>query len=205
MDNSHERVLCFPRSLFDKLGSFQGFRRNDGGMLDTILRSGEARFLERTRAEDDARWKQLIPYVIMTHKDKVLSYTRGRQTGEARLKELESVGVGGHISVTDRDLFRADPGEVFRAGLQREVTEEVYVQSPYEESLSGFINDDSNPVGRVHLGVVFIWKLARPAVKKKERSLNLLEFRAIEELLARRARLETWSQIVVDNWSQISG
>jgi len=195
---SHERVLCFPRLLLDELGSFQGFRSDDGELIERILASGKARFIERAKAEEDPSFKQLIPYVVMVWSDKILFYVRGSQTGEERLKSLGSVGIGGHISVTDHSLFERDIREVFAAGLRREVAEEVDVQTEYSERIAGLINDDSNPVGRVHLGILVIWKLAKPKVIKRERSITSLEFLTLEELRKRRETLETWSQIVID-------
>jgi len=198
-----ERVLCFPRSLLDELGSFQGFRPDDGTLLEQILASGQARFIERGKAEEDPSFKQLIPYVVMTWKDKLLFYVRGKKTEEGRLRSLGSVGIGGHVSVTDQTLFDRDIREVFAAGLRREVTEEVEVQTEFTERVAGLINDDSNPVGKVHLGVLILWKLAEPRVIKRERSITSLEFLSLEELREGKNDLETWSQIVIANWLDI--
>lgn len=198
-----ERVLCFPRSLLDELGSFQGFRPDDGTLLEQILSSGQARFIERGKAEEDPSFKQLIPYVVMIWKDKLLFYVRGKKTEEGRLRSLGSVGIGGHVSVTDQTLFERDIREVFAAGLRREVTEEVEVQTEFTERVAGLINDDSNPVGKVHLGVLILWKLAEPRVIKRERSITSLEFLSLEELREGKNDLETWSQIVIANWLDI--
>ncbi len=204
MKASHERVLCFPGSLLDELGGFQGFRHDDGTLLERILASGQARFIERGRAEEDPSFKQLIPYVVMIWKDKLLFYVRGKKTEEGRLRSLGSVGIGGHVSVTDQTLFDRSIREIFAAGLRREVTEEVEVQTEFAERVAGLINDDSNPVGRVHLGVLILWKLAEPRVIKRERSITSLEFLTIEELRKRKNKLETWSQIVVDHWEEMN-
>lgn len=198
-----ERVLCFPRSLLDELGGFQGFRPDDGTLLERILSSGQARFIERDRAEEDPSFKQLIPYVVMTWKDKLLFYVRGKKTEEGRLRSLGSVGVGGHISVTDHSLFDRSIREIFAAGLKREVTEEVDVQTEFRERIAGLINDDSNPVGRVHLGVLVLWNLAEPKIKKKERAITSLEFLSLQELREGKDDLETWSRIVIANWPDI--
>ena len=203
MKVSHERVLCFPRLLLDELGSFQGFRPDDGTLLERILSSGQARFIERGKAEEDPSFKQLIPYVVMIWKDKLLFYVRGKKTEEGRLRSLGSVGIGGHVSVTDQTLFERDIREVFAAGLRREVTEEVEVQTEFTERVAGLINDDSNPVGRVHLGVLILWNLAEPRVIKRERSITSLEFLSLEELREGKNDLETWSQIVIANWLDI--
>jgi predicted NUDIX family phosphoesterase len=128
---------------------------------------------------------------------------RGAQTGEERLKALGSIGIGGHISVTDFSLFERDIENIFFAGLRREVDEEVYVETTFKERIVGLINDDSNPVGIVHLGVLVLWELADEKVSKRERSITSLEFVSLEDLEARKERLETWSRIVVDNWDRL--
>ncbi|MEA3312738.1 MAG: phosphoesterase [candidate division WOR-3 bacterium] len=203
MKASHERVLCFPKSLLDELGGFQGFRPDDGTLLERILSSGQARFIERGRAEEDPSFKQLIPYVVMVCRERLLCYVRGKETGEGRLCSLGSVGIGGHISVTDHSLFERSIREIFAAGLRREVTEEVEVQTEFTERVAGLINDDSNPVGRVHLGVLVLWELEEPRVVKRERSITSLEFLSIQELRKGIEDLETWSQIVIANWLDI--
>lgn len=203
MRTSHERVLCFPRNVLDERDWFQGFKADDGVLFEKIITSGKACFVERAKAEGDPSLKQLIPYVVMKHGERLLFYVRGSETGEQRLRDLGSVGIGGHISVTDHSLFEREMRDVFFSGLRREVEEEVVVKTAYSERVKGFINDDSNAVGRVHLGVLIIRELDSRDVSKRERSITSLEFLGIDELRARRERLETWSQIVVDNWEKL--
>ncbi len=199
MTTSHERVLCFPKSLLDDIAGFQGFREDDGALVTRILKSGKAAFIERGIAEQDPSFKQLIPYVAMRWKDKFLYYVRGKESGEARLRFLGSLGIGGHIAVSDRSLFAVDMMEVFREGLIREVAEEVVVETKYDEKVAGLINDDSNPVGKVHLGVLVVWNLAEPRIRKRERAITSLEFLTGAELKSKREGMETWSRIVLDN------
>ena len=196
---SHERVLCFPRKLLEEMGSFQGFLEDDGTLVEHILSSGHVKFIERDKVEEDPSYKQLIPYVVIKWLDKFLHYVRGKNSDEIRLRHLGSIGVGGHISVTDHNLFGGDIYDVFTEGIRREVTEEIEVNTLYDQRILGFINDDSNPVGRVHFGVLAIWNLAEPNVIKRERPVTSLEFLTIKELRSRKNGLETWSQIVLDN------
>jgi len=203
MNTPAEWVLCFPRALLDKLGSFQGFKPDDGSIVEEFLTSGQARFIERAVAERDPSFKQLIPYVAITSTNKILHYVRGKKSGEERLKSLGSVGIGGHISTTDHSLFRQDLREVFAAGMVREMEEEVDIKSPFTQEIKGLINDDSNPVGKVHLGVLIICSLDEPVVEKRETSITSLEFLDLTELVRRIEGLETWSQIVVNNWEKI--
>lgn len=203
MKVAQERVLCIPRTLLDNLGCFQGFRPDDATTVEEFLTSGQARFIDRTNAENDLSWKQLIPYVVVTSCEKILYYVRGKRTGEERLKSLGSVGIGGHVSTTDHTLFRQDMREVFAAGLTREMDEEIEIKSPFTQEIKGLINDDSNPVGKVHLGVLIVRTLIEPNVEKREKQITALEFLSLGELRNRKESLETWSQIVIDNWEKI--
>ena len=82
--------------------------------------------------------------------------------------------------------------------LLRELDEEVDLRSPGRISRLGLINDDSNPVGLVHLGVVHLYDLDRPDLVPKEDALAEPEFLPIADLKARREEFETWSQICID-------
>src|SRR4051812_50009181 len=106
----------------------------------------------RSEVEDDPSLKQIIPYVVLQCEDSVFCYTRGKSQGEARLHRRRSLGVGGHVAEADADGKRSF--EAYEMAMRRELDEEVEVQSPGRMRLMGLINDDSTPVGQVHLGVV---------------------------------------------------
>src|SRR5207244_13475017 len=122
----------------------------------------------RSEVETDPSFKQLIPYVVLRWGDQVFHYTRGQRGTEARLRALRSVGVGGHISADDSTLF----GDPYREGMLREITEEVLIETDYAERCVGLINDDSNPVGQVHLGIVHVLELGEPRVRRRESALT---------------------------------
>jgi predicted NUDIX family phosphoesterase len=112
--------------------------------------------------------------------------------GEARLHSKMSIGVGGHISLEDQVSAETVP---YAEGMHRELAEEVRIESPYEERCVGLINDDQTPVGQVHLGVVHLVDLERPAVYPRETDIIEAGFRPVEQLLADASRFESWSQI----------
>jgi predicted NUDIX family phosphoesterase len=125
----------------------------------------------------------------------VFQYTRGTGLGEGRLHRLSSVGVGGHISEVDaRD---AAGGGVYAQGMRRELDEEVIIETPYTETCVGMINDDTTPVGRVHLGVVHIFDVDRPEVRPREDGMLEAGFRPVHQILEELDRFETWSQIAL--------
>ena len=130
----------------------------------------------------------------MRWRDQAFHYTRGAAGAEARLRALRSIGVGGHICAEDG----TGAGDPYRTGLVREVTEEVDLQSPYTEHVVGLINDDRTPVGRVHLGVVHVFELEQPRVRRREEALAGSGFVPLAELRRERERFETWSQFLLE-------
>jgi predicted NUDIX family phosphoesterase len=113
-----------------------------------------------------------------------------------------SIGIGGHMNETDESLFALDE-KAYRAGVEREVTEEIKIDSSFEDRIVALLNDDSTEVGRVHLGIVHIFKLKEPKVQKREAMITGLTFLTKEELLARRESLETWSQICLESLERL--
>ncbi|MBA2586047.1 MAG: hypothetical protein H0U99_06135 [Chthoniobacterales bacterium] len=198
MGRPNENVLVVRRALFDELGSFHGLNLEPEIYLRALLSRGDNFFLPRDAAENDPAYKQLIPYVLIAHGDRVLHYVRGKKAGEQRLVAKGSIGIGGHMNDTDESLFAWDEN-AYRAGVQREVDEEITIESTYEDKIVALLNDDTSEVGRVHLGIVHLFRLADPKVQKREAMITGLAFLSREELVARRDNLETWSQICLDS------
>jgi predicted NUDIX family phosphoesterase len=195
-----ERVLVVPTELFHRLGHFQGFCGDVGRYLDEVLRPEHTSYRPRAEVEKDPGFKQLIPYMIFRHIDAegrqtVFQYTRGKGMGEGRLHSKRSVGIGGHISTIDVGNGGGNP---YEEGMRRELEEEVAVDTPYTAQCVGMINDDLTEVGRVHLGVVHLFDVERPAVKPRETDIIECGFRPVEEILADMTGFETWSQICMN-------
>src|SRR5262249_54104088 len=129
-------------------------------------------------------------------------YVRGKKAGEQRLVAKGSIGIGGHMNETDESLFAMDEA-AYRTGVEREVNEEIKIDTPFEDRIVALLNDDPTEVGRVHLGVVHIFKLKEPKVQKREAMITGLSFLTREELIARRESLESWSQICIDALDQL--
>jgi len=193
-----ENVLVIRRSLFDELGSFQGLHFEPERYLKAILSRGNNFFIPRPEAENDPAHKQIIPYALIAFEDRVLHYVRGKKAGEQRLVAKGSIGIGGHMNEADESLFALDE-HAYRAGVEREVNEEIKIETPFEDRIVALLNDDSTEVGRVHLGIVHIFKLKEPNVQKREAMITGLTFLTREELTARRDSLENWSQICLDS------
>ena len=192
-----ENVLVIRRSLFDELGSFQGLNFDPKKYVNALLSRGNNFFIPRAQAENDPAHKQIIPYALIAFGNKVLHYVRGKKAGEQRLVAKGSIGIGGHMNETDESLFAWDEA-AYRAGVEREVNEEIKIDTPFEDRIVALLNDDTTEVGRVHLGIVHVFKLSEPKVEKREAMIRGLTFLTKPELIARRESLETWSQICVD-------
>jgi predicted NUDIX family phosphoesterase len=197
-----EKVLVVSRQLFDELGSFQGFNPEAHRYLPSFLEKENNYFLERDDAEDDPSHKQIIPYAIFHHQGRLLHYVRGGASGEKRLASKGSIGIGGHINAEDEEASSLEQ-DTYMTGVEREVDEELNIDSHNTQSIVGLINDDSTEVGSVHLGVVHLFDLASDTVTSNEDNIVDLEFLTREELTARHDQLETWSQILVENLNTI--
>jgi predicted NUDIX family phosphoesterase len=197
-----EMVLVVRRSLLESLGIFQGLQFEVERYLAPMLSRENNFFSARSSAEVDPSLKQIIPYAILVSDGKVLRYKRGKKSGEQRLVAKGSIGIGGHMNDGDEGLFALDQ-EAYFAGVQREIDEEVIVERPLRHRIAALINDDSNEVGQVHLGVVHILELAHPKAEKRESMILGIEFLTPDQLRAERHTLETWSQICVDNLEKL--
>jgi predicted NUDIX family phosphoesterase len=199
-----ENILVIKRSLFDELGSFHGLNFEPEKYLKAILSRGNNFFLPRAQAENDPTHKQIIPYVLLAHGGKVLHYVRGKKAGEQRLVAKGSIGIGGHMNESDESLFALDEA-AYRAGVEREVNEEVKIDSRFDDRIVALLNDDTTEVGQVHLGIVHVFRLAEPKVEKREAMITNIAFLGKDELNARRESLETWSQLCLDSLDRLLG
>ena len=202
MNPPNENVLVVRRSLFDQLASFQGLNFEPQKYVDAFLSRGNNFFLPRSEAENNPNYKQIIPYALIVFRKTVLHYVRGKKAGEQRLIAKGSIGIGGHMNEGDESLFAMDE-QAYRAGVEREVNEEIKIDTPFEDQIVALLNDDSTDVGRVHLGIVHVFKLTEPKVEKREAMITALTFLPKNELLARRETMETWSQICVDSLDRL--
>lgn len=201
-----EQVLVIERKVFEQVGSFNGLAFDVGRYLEKIFAPGVPRFMSRSKAEKDSSYKQLIPYVIMTCDGKYLTYVRGKRAGEGRLVGLRSIGIGGHINPIDNEipLFDTDFRQMYETAVEREVAEEVSVETPHTGRIAALLNDESNEVGSVHLGVVHHWILDAPQVNKREQMITQMSFMTPAELQQVCDKMETWSQLCLDGLDKMT-
>jgi predicted NUDIX family phosphoesterase len=193
---TEERVLCFQRNLFEKLGVFQGISLEVGKYLPVVTANANVTYINRSEAEQDRRFKQLIPYALILCGDKILRYRRGKGGQETRLHGLYSVGVGGHISEEDNSLFSSGIG--YHEAMRRELMEEVEIEVAKETAVA-VINDDSTEVGYVHLGIMHIVQVADEQVANRRSGLVGAEFIPMSEAVKNLDAYESWSRFCLEN------
>jgi len=189
-----ERVLVLARADVPGGCDFHGIRRADADALAALraVVSRTGTYLDRPVAEEDPGYKQLIPYVIVRDGASVFLMHRTDAGGDTRLHGKASIGVGGHLNPVD------EGEDALMAGLRREWHEELETDWEPEFQLIGLLNDDSNPVGAVHLGVVFTVDADGRPVAVREHDKLIGAFAGAAKLAASWDRLETWSQLVAE-------
>lgn len=196
---STEQVMVVKTQLFHDCGYFQGFCAETEKYLETLLEPVNTQYLPRGDMEDDPSFKQLIPYCIFQFVDDatenhIFQYTRGNGGGEARLRAKKSVGIGGHISTLD-----AHDASPYHLGMQRELEEEIVIDTEFTQSLVGLINDDENEVGKVHLGIVHLFVVQKPQISANEADISDAGFLPVSEIMADLDTYETWSKICLES------
>ncbi len=190
MSETGELVLGVPREAALREGSWRGIRGGPSvaGRVADLERM--ASFRGRTEAEQDPGWKQLIPYLALRDGAAVFLMHRTRAGGDPRLHDRYSIGVGGHVNPGDDGLL---------GGLRREWREELAADFEPEFTLLGLLNDDDDPVGAVHLGIVYAADARGRSVSIRETDKLSGAFVSLPDVERVYRHLETWSQLLFDH------
>ena len=183
------RATIFPDGAWHGLVA-KGLER----VLRTIRAASEYR--PRSTVEEEPEQQQLIPYCVVhhPHDDTYLITRRLRRSSEKRLHHLYSLGIGGHVNPGD-----AASGDPLIGGLIREWAEEIRCPSPATARLVAVLNDDSSPVSRVHLGLVFLVEPTLGFVEVREVDKLEGESMSLQEMRRHYLSMESWSQLVFDD------
>lgn len=193
--NDSQGILAVNRNVFENLKCLKVFSTNVK-ILPAIV--SKAFFIDRFLIENDKTYKQLIPYVVLTHQKKIVTYARNKGA-EPRLRNMSSFGFGGHV-------IKSDLGEDSLANIntlwnaaKREIIEEIGIALHEPIEPSALINEDTTPVGRVHFGIVYLAEVGKEIYKSSLateyanfRLVSLKELHLIENL-------EPWSKIIAEN------
>ena len=192
-----EQVLCVKRDEIFKGGEWDGFVSE--GLEDAQrLFHERSFFMPRRDVEEDPSYQQIIPYLIFRHRDRYFLTKRLKASSEKRLRHLYSLGVGGHIN--PEDIANGDP---VADGMRREWEEEVVYTGSFETRLMGLIHEESAPVGRVHLGVVFLIEGDSDRIQIRETTKLSGELLTLDEMRIHYLEMESWSQIVYDRFKAL--
>ncbi len=188
MGDPDEEVLVVPRRSIVADPGWLGVRREGvREALEIVAREG--RFVARTAAEQDPSHKQVIPYLVLRDGERWFLMRRTRAGGDARLHDLWSIGVGGHLNPGDGDVV---------GGLRREWAEEVVADFEPAFEPVGLLNDDTTPVGQVHVGVVYTADAAGRPVAIRETDKLTGSFASTDEVAAVVDGMETWSRLIFE-------
>lgn len=157
-------------------------------------------FGPRNLIETDMKYVQLVSYVIIEHDSQILCYQRGHASSEQRLKNKLSIGLGGHISLTDARFTHGilDIMKTIKSGAAREVEEELEIPKVVARKKYFLLHSRLNAVDKVHCGLVEIWNLETPQVAIKDESLSIIGFKSLSELATTQG-FETWSMLLIQH------
>lgn len=183
-----ETIVVVKRSTLFPHGAWHGLQQeNINFYCDLITTHQELH--PRSLMEVDPTYKQIIPYLIFCHDNRFFLMQRQATASAQQLKNKYSLGIGGHIrqeDVQEKDIF---------SWAEREFNEEVSYNGTYTVTPLGILNDDSNQVGSVHVGLILLLTASSAdiSIKSELKSGQLL---SLEECKSYEKDMESWSQIV---------
>ncbi len=188
--SSREKVMVVrTKDLFFE-GKWEGLRDNNiEKYLEIITTKYE--FVERSIAEYDDSYQQIIPYLVFHHQDSFFVIRKLKGSSETRLHHRFMMGVGGHINNED------DGSDILENGIRREWEEEVAYEGTYTKKLVGILNDSSTPVSSVHLGLIYLVTGESDQIQSAEPDKMSGEFVHLNNLRDYYDRMDSWGQIVV--------
>jgi predicted NUDIX family phosphoesterase len=191
-----ELVLVVPTDeairLLGEGSTWLGVRDGDPATVASLVRERGA-FRPRSEMESDETWKQVIPYPVLRDGDAWFLMRRTRAGGDVRLHDRWSIGVGGHVNPEDG----AADGDL-SAALRREWLEELVVDFVPTFRFVGLLNDDTTPVGRVHLGLVYEADAEGRPVEIRETEKLAGSFVPTARVAEVLDDLETWSRLAFE-------
>lgn len=196
-----EQVLSVPtRELYDAVGEWRGLRKDSPDIWRLLAK--RSTFRPRPELESNPAMKQLISYTLFVSDRRIFVMKRLGSQGESRLHGLLSIGVGGHMNPAKEIVWpgRRRIGDLKALAVlntQREIKEEVSFAGNPPISLLGFLNDDKNAVGQVHLGLVTVVHLPAPILAVKETDKMLGAWVEMSKL-GLLGKFESWSSLVLE-------
>lgn len=178
------------------------FYNNDEANIEkNILDNYE--YMIRWKAEENRDFKQPITYAIIADdQNRIFVYKRWWSSStawESRLHSKISFGIWWHLEREDEEMENP-----IRDSLVREIEEEINLKDEDIASIKPiwYINDDSNDVWKVHIGISYLVKVHNSNVALLDWELDNGEFVSIEDLDNMIASwdydVESWSNILYE-------
>lgn len=158
-------------------------------ILATIVQHQKS--MQRSIAETDQTYKQIISYLIFTFDGQLFVMQRKPKPNEPALANKLSIGIGGHMTQADIQ------GQTLFDWVSREFEEEVSYEGNLQMRTIGFLNDDSNEVGQRHLGLVILLKGDNGNIAIHGNEHKSGQLMSMEECFEKLDQFESWSQIVL--------
>ena len=189
--STDEKILVVKKNILFAFQIINGLYPVDFDGYQTLIQNHKE-FLWRSAVEEDNNYKQIIPYLIYTHEDKFFVMRRKNNASETRLQNKYSLGIGGHIN---KDDVTAKANIINWS--EREFHEEVKFDGAFKIKSLGMLNDESNSVGQVHTGFVFLLEgdSSEISIKDEHKEGMLL---TLDECFELYNYMESWSKIVLD-------
>ena len=195
-----ELVFAFPTDGLWKLIPYkkQGLIKENSEVLKRIVQNGL--FRKRSELEEDPSFKQVIPYAVISNNESFCLFKRRSGQTEKRLHNKLSLGVGGHMNPGNS---RESDDQYLINELKRELFEEVRLLNGCaieDIEFIGFINDDTIPVGRVHIGLLYNIHVSSKNVVINETDKMTADWVDKPDLAEFYEGMETWTKIIFDSY-----
>lgn len=189
-EKAAERVMVVAREDIFFGGPWHGLKAENIEKYVRIINK-KHKFMARGDVEDDPKWQQIIPYMYYEFGGRYFLMQRNASHTDKRLASNHSLGIGGHINKKD-----IKTGNI-TSWAKREFEEEADYKGKLKTTFVGLLNDDTNDVGRVHLGLVIKIEGASDEIKVRDehQSGTMVTF---DQLGKSYKQMETWSQIIYD-------
>ncbi|MBU8848415.1 MAG: phosphoesterase [Desulfobacterales bacterium] len=194
----HETVLCIKRSLLpESWVKEKSIVPLDFDLFISHCSAAGFEFINRSDAEKNPSYKQIIPYIILQTTDFEKTAVYNRKGSEQRLHDLWSIGIGGHINPIDMKTQNDSFKQILISGMERELNEELDQRSENDlPHFIGVISEDITDVGKVHLGAVF--RILTTAPDKFFPGSELFQFKWEKTKNLEQLNLELWSNLALE-------
>lgn len=185
-----EQILVVPRAqLFKNISPWHGLNTQNTHEVLSIITS-HAQFHPRGLMEEDPTYKQIIPYGVFVYQNSYFLMQRSNSGSESRLKNKFTLGIGGHMRASDLQ------GSTLFDWIKREFYEEIDYNDQLNIKPLGILNDDTNAVGQVHLGIVLLLEGSSSTISIRSELAqgNLVIKQVLQE---QQEYMETWSQLII--------